>query len=149
MRSVLSACTTTQYQWLAVLWTAAILGGLSLPPSSLSPAQPILGFDKLIHAVLFGVFGLLWMRVLCPPETAEMWPSLRWRGGQLFGMGVLFAGGTEVYQHVIPVRRMSDPYDALADAVGLLIGILLYGLLIRYGYVQSAQSSTASASRES
>ena len=61
-------------------------------------------------------------------------------------MGVLFAGGTEVYQQIIPVRRMSDPYDALADAVGLLIGILLYGLLARYGY---AESSTASAPRES
>jgi uncharacterized membrane protein len=145
MRILFTAGTTTQYRWLAVLWTAAILGGLSLPPSSLSPAQTLLSFDKLIHAVLFGVFGLLWMRVLCPPDAAGE-ASLRWRGGQLLGMGVLFAGGTEVYQQIIPVRRMSDPYDALADAVGLLIGILLYGLLVRYG---DADSSTASASRES
>ena len=144
MRPSLSALTTTQYQWLAVLWTAAILGGLSLPPSSLSPVQTLLSFDKLIHAVLFGVFGLLWMRVLCPPDAAGA--ALRRRGGQLFAAGGLFAGGTEVYQHVIPVRRMSDPYDALADAVGLLIGILLYGLLVRYG---DTESSTASASRGS
>ena len=146
MRPSLSALTTTQYQWLAVFWTAAILGGLSLPPSSLSPVQTLLSFDKLIHAVLFGVFGLLWMRVLCPPAVAGRGTVLRWRGGPLLGVGVLFAGGTEVYQHVIPVRRMSDPYDALADAVGLLIGILLYGLLVRYG---DTESSTASASRGS
>ena len=144
MRSSFSTRMTTQYQWLAVLWTAAILAGLSLPPSSLAPAQAVLSFDKLIHAVLFGVFGLLWMRVLCPPAVAGA--ALRRRGGQLFAAGVLFAGGTEVYQHVIPVRRMSDPYDALADAVGLLIGILLYGLLVRYG---DTESSTASASRGS
>jgi len=49
----------------------------------------------------------------------------------------------------MPIRRMSDPYDALADAVGLLVGILLYGLLLRYGRVKSTQSSTASAPRES
>jgi hypothetical protein len=138
-----SAGTTTQYRWLAVLWTAAILGGLSLPPSSLSPAQTLLSFDKLIHAVLFGGFGLLWMRVLCPPEAAGNGASLRWRGGQLLGMGVLFAGGTEVYQQIMPVRRMGDPYDALADAVGLLVGILLYSLLVRYG---DAPSSADAAS---
>jgi VanZ family protein len=140
--NVLSALSTAQYRGLALLWTTAILVAFSLPASALSPARTVLAFDKLIHAVLFGVFGCLWMRALCPPDTEAMWTTLRRRGGQLFGVGVLFAGGTEVYQHLMPIRRLGDPYDALADGLGLLVGILIYGLLVRW---RRKQSSTASA----
>ena len=123
-----------------------ILAGFSLPASSLSPARTFLDFDKGIHAALFAVFGLLWMRALCPPDATEVWTALRRRGGQLLGTGVLFAGGTEVYQHLMPIRRMGDPYDALADGVGLLVGILLYGLFLRR---RGAQSPVPSASQDS
>jgi VanZ family protein len=133
--------STPQYRGLAVFWTAVILGAFSLPATTLSPVRTLLGVDKLIHAALFGIFGLLWMRVLCPPETERVWTTLRWRGGQLFGVGVLFAGGTEVYQHLMPIRRTGDPYDALADGAGLLVGILLYGLFLRQRARQSAAAS--------
>lgn len=144
--NVLSALSTSHYRWLALLWTAAILGAFSLPASTLSPARSLLDFDKLIHAALFGIFGVLWMRVLCPPGTETVWATLRRRGGQLFGAGVLFAGGTEVYQHVMPIRRMGDPYDALADGTGLLAGIFLYGVLL---HRRARRSSAASPPRDS
>jgi hypothetical protein len=39
----------------------------------------------------------------------------------VFRRGLLFAVGTEVYQHLLPVQRMADPYDVTADLLGLAL----------------------------
>jgi hypothetical protein len=123
--------STRHYRWLAVLWTIGIVVAFSLPPRSLSSVQPALSYDKLAHAVLFAVFASLWMRVLCPPEaTPSSWRLSRY-GLLLLVMGGIFAAGSELYQHVLPVRRTGDPYDFLADGVGLLLGIGLYAWGVR------------------
>jgi hypothetical protein len=125
--------STTHYRWLAVFWTGAIVLACSLPAASFAGVQPALGADKVVHVVLFAVFGGLWMRALCPPTPATTWGRVRRRGGRLLLVGVLFGVGSEVYQQVLPLRRMADPYDALADVLGLLFGILLYGAYVRWG----------------
>mgnify|MGYP006424787343 CR=1 FL=1 len=143
MRGI-SVLTTIHYRWLAGLWTVAILVGFSLPAASLSPVSAVLSFDKAIHFGLFAVFGGLWMRGLCPPGVRDGWARLRRRGVQLFVAGGLFAGGSEVYQHLMPIRRMPDPYDALANVTGLLVGILLSaGALARF---RARRSSAEEAS---
>ncbi|MFB6248175.1 MAG: VanZ family protein [Salinibacter sp.] len=123
--------STTHYRWLAVLWTGAIILACSLPAASFAGVQPGVGADKVVHVVLFAGFGGLWMRAFCPPDVG--WTRVRSRGGRLFLVGALFASGSEVYQQLLPLRRMADPYDALADVVGLLFGILLYGAYVRWG----------------
>jgi len=125
--------STTHYRWLAVLWTGAIVLAFSLPAASFDGVQPAVGADKVVHLVLFAVFGGLWMRALCPPDPGTNWARVRRRGGRLLLVGVLFGVGSEVYQWVLPLRRMADPYDALADVLGLLFGILLYGAYVRWG----------------
>ena len=131
--------STTQYRWLAVLWTGGIVIACSIPASSLSPIEPALSADKLIHFALFAVFGLLWMRAFCPPDAAA---SLRRHSLSLLGGGSLFAIGTEVYQHLLPIQRRGDPYDALADGGGLLVAVVVYALLVRSGdRSEPAQSS--------
>jgi hypothetical protein len=132
--------STTHYRWLALLWTGAIVLAFSLPPASFSGVQPAVGADKGVHAVLFAVFGGLWMRVLCPPTSAD-WARVRRRGGLLLLAGVLFGVGSEVYQQALPFRRVADPYDALADVVGLLFGILLYGAYLRWGTLREPSPS--------
>lgn len=129
------------YWWAAVLWTIGILVGCSIPPSTLSPVGPALSFDKLIHFGLFAVFGVLWMGVLCPLRGTT--GRRLWRQGAVLSLvGVLFAGGTEVYQHVLPIKRMGDPYDALADSVGVVAGVATYVMYTSYVDDQ-AQSSVA------
>ena len=120
------------YWRLAFLWTVGIVVGCSIPATSLSPIEPALSADKLVHVGLFVGFGLLWMRGLCPPSNTP--PALlRRRGLLLLGTGTLFAAGTEVYQHLLPVQRTGDPYDALADVGGLLVAVAAYVLVAHQG----------------
>lgn len=128
----LSFLSTAQYRWLAILWTAGILAALSLPPSSLSSVEPGLSYDKALHFVLFGVFGGLWMRALCPPEGADLGRRLRRHAVRSMTFGGLFAVMSEVYQWLLPTGRMAESYDVLADAVGLTAGILAYVLYVSY-----------------
>jgi hypothetical protein len=120
--------STPQYRWLAVLWTGGIVAACSIPATSLSTLGPALSADKAIHFGLFAIFGLLWMRALGPPGAS---PALRRRSLFLLGGGGLFAAGTEVYQHLMPLQRQGDPYDALANGAGLLAAVVAYALLVR------------------
>jgi hypothetical protein len=123
--------TPQQYRWMAVLWTGAIVVACSIPAPTLSPLGPALSADKAIHLGLFAVFGGLWMRALCPPSTGAAPAHLRRYGLRVLGWGGLFAVGTEVYQHVMPLQRMGDPYDALANGVGLVLSVVGYVVLVR------------------
>lgn len=135
--------STTHYQWLAVLWTLGILAACSIPATSLSPIRPALNADKLIHFGLFAIFGGLWMRVLCPPSGTGGSMSHRRMGVAVLLGGGLFAVGTEVYQHLMPIQRMGDPYDALANGSGLLLAVVGYIFYVRIRH-EANQSSTAS-----
>jgi len=117
--------STSHYRWLAGLWTLGIVVACSLPPASFSGVQPGLGVDKVVHFGLFAGFGALWMRALCPPGGSAREKNRR-RVVGLLVVGGVFAVGAELYQHVLPIRRMADPYDAIANGGGLLAGILVY-----------------------
>jgi VanZ family protein len=123
---LLSSIKTVHYRLLATLWTAGILLAMSIPTGDLSEIQPALGFDKVIHVILFAGFGLLWLRGLCPPGTEKLARCFRRRGGLFFVVGIMFAVGTEVYQYLLPIQRMADPYDVTADLVGFILAFVGY-----------------------
>lgn len=120
--------STRHYRWLAVLWTVGIVAACSIPAASLTPLGPALSADKTIHFGLFAVFGALWMRALDPPREGT---ALRQQALWVLGGGLFLAVGTEVYQHVLPLQRLGDPYDALANGAGLLVSVAGYRLLVR------------------
>ena len=95
---------------LAIGWTLAIVVGCSIPGHTI-PEFILFSQDKLIHLLIFAGFAVLWVRVY--PHAA--WAILAW--------GILFGIATELYQHWMPIGRSFDPLDALADTVGLLIGL--------------------------
>ncbi|PSQ78898.1 MAG: hypothetical protein BRD35_00205 [Bacteroidetes bacterium QH_7_62_13] len=128
----LSRLSTEHYRWLAGFWTIAIVAACSIPAASLSPLGPALSADKAIHAGLFAAFGTLWMRTVCPPRDES--PGLfRRQALRVLGAGALFAVGTEFYQHLLPLKRTADPYDALANGIGLLLSVITYGVFYRMG----------------
>jgi len=118
--------TTAHYRLLAMLWTAGIVLAMSVPTGDFARVRPEFGVDKIVHAVLFAGFALLWLRGLCPPDEEGFAACLRRRGGLFFVAGVLFAAGTEVYQYLIPVERMPDPYDVTADLIGFVVAFASY-----------------------
>lgn len=129
--NLLSSLKTIHYRAAALLWTIGIVVACLIPASTLSSVQPTVGLDKLVHVVLFAGFGGLWMRALCPPEVAaERTVLWRWTVG-VFVIGVGVAVGTEVLQQVAPIRRMGDPYDVLANLLGLSLAAGGYGYAVR------------------
>jgi len=122
---VLSSLRTVHYRLLAILWTVGILVALTLPAGSVPDTQAT-GLDKIIHAVLFAGFGGLWLRGLCPPGRSGLRACFRRRGGLFFVGGILFAVGTEVYQQWLPLHRVADPYDVMADLFGFAVAFVSY-----------------------
>ncbi len=105
---------------LAVLWTVAILIACSVPgPALPETPQLSLSIDKWIHVAMFIGFGGLWS--LAAPG----------RGWAVFAAGVAYAVGIELWQGALPIGRSPDPFDALADVVGLVAGVGLAALARR------------------
>lgn len=125
--SVLSSPSALHYRAAALCWTLGILAACLVPTSTLGSVSP-LGVDKLAHIVLFAGFGALWMRGLCPPGRTDR-AGFRRRVLGVVLAGVVFAGATEALQYLAPIRRVADPYDLLADLVGLASGVAAYGVL--------------------
>jgi VanZ family protein len=97
----------------AIGWTLAIFIGCSMPGDGLP--HDVNNNDKLIHISIFLLFGYLWRR-------------LDYRVVVVLLAGAVYGFLIEVWQGVMPINRSYDLYDALADAVGTLLGIGLADL---------------------
>ena len=94
---------------IAALWTLAVLAGCTIPGEALR-SMYIFTPDKLYHIAAFVGYALLWLRAGARPRT-------------VLATGLLFGVFIEVWQHTLPIGRSADPYDALADALGLVLGL--------------------------
>lgn len=112
----------TRAHLFAIVWTLGILAACSIPGKDL-PDLNLVSFDKVAHFIVFAGFGWLWMRALQGPGGR--------RTAYVVGFGLAYAALTEVYQGLLPFDRTPDPYDALANAFGLLTAVLLFRLLKR------------------
>jgi hypothetical protein len=103
----------------AILWTVVIMVLCWLPRAAIHELEDestwfkVPNFDKVVHAGIFVVFSLLWVRVWSSPRQ-RLWAIL---GG--FGLAVL----TELGQLVPAVGRDAEIADALTDCAGVLVGI--------------------------
>ena len=78
-----------------------------------APATPsIPDVDKLVHAAVFG--AVAWAAVRCGFPARLVAAAL-----------VAHAALSEVAQHLLLTQRSGDPLDALADTVGVLLGLAL------------------------
>ena len=134
---------TRHYLIAAAVWTMGIIAALTIPVPGLPKIDPSLTLDKVAHVVLFAGFAVFWMRALRPDDQGhetEQW-AVPWRQTLVVtGAGIAFAIGSEFYQMLLPFKRTADPYDALADIIGLVLGLSAY-LLYRYNMSVSEQAS--------
>jgi VanZ family protein len=98
--------------WLGLWWLAvAVVAVLSLVSPPELPSTPA-GSDKLGH--LLAYFVLMAAAVQLFPRRLH-----RWRvAGALVAMGMLL----ELLQGGLTATRMQDPWDALANTLGVLAG---------------------------
>jgi len=97
----------------APLWTLLIVGLCSIPGTEL-PDVPVLHLDKLVHLSLFAMFAVLWL--IRHPRVGLVYVAI---------FGAALAIVTEPYQGWLSLGRVPDPFDAVANLVGLAIGIAL------------------------
>ena len=107
-------------QLIAIGWTLLILVACTIPGKGL-PTVNIISFDKFVHFGIFAGFGWLWMWALRSPLTRRT----KW----VLVFGIAYAILTEIYQGLLPFEREPDPFDALANIVGLIVAVLLYRAL--------------------
>lgn len=115
--------TARRGRLLAVLWTLGIFVAVTVPASSVPDTPPDIGFDKIVHLVMFAGFGALWMRALgAGSDTEGTWP-LRRCLLVVGGTGLALAVGTEWVQHAFLPTRDGNIYDTIANMIGLVAGI--------------------------
>jgi VanZ family protein len=81
----------------------------------------ILFFDKVIHLVEFMLLGLF----LSFGYFMSLKSSLIMKAVITICTGIILGGLDEFHQYFIP-RRSIEFFDVIADATGILIGLLLY-----------------------
>ncbi len=108
---------------LAVLWTILILVLCWTPPAMIPVNEGTeslthkLHLDKFLHAGVFTVFTVLWMRTRPAGRTMYLWVLLA---------GTALAAITEIVQNLPIVNREGDFQDAMADFAGVLLGFPLF-----------------------
>lgn len=96
---------------LSIGWALFILALCSIPGTSV-PDLTLFSFDKLGHFGMFFIGAVLWLRA---------WPE---QLGRVFAFGLAFSVGTELFQGLAPfLGRSADPFDVIADVIGLVAGL--------------------------
>ena len=70
--------------------------------------------DKIVHAVEYGILGILFVRAIAHTYPKESW-LLLW--ATTFFFVALYAMSDEFHQSFVP-GRSTDVYDWMADALG-------------------------------
>jgi hypothetical protein len=104
---------------LVLCWTPDIYLPVKEEPAYLRLIIPI-RLDKIVHAGIFLVFAVLWLRGLGG--------QTRWFPWVLAG-GVALAAISELGQNLPIVHRDGEFEDAVADVVGLVLGFPVFFLL--------------------
>jgi VanZ family protein len=99
-------------KYTAIIWTVIIFVLCTLPSEKLPSEQPN---DKLSHFIAFAGFSFFWLFHVSKPILIMIIAAL-------YGIAI------EFWQAILPVsfHRAFDWYDALADAVGGVIGCSIY-----------------------
>lgn len=124
------------YQFPALAWAAVIFFASSIPGPQF-PKLAHLVSDKIIHAVIYFVFGLLIYRAFAPRENPD---EFVWRR-VIFSVAlvVIYGVSDEFHQGFVP-GRTKDILDASADAIGGLVSAVVVYLVSRRKAGKSAGS---------
>lgn len=107
-----------QARSIAIVWTLLIFVGCLMPAREI-PKVDVPLIDKWTHFVLFGVFSFLWLCV--KPESGFKQLLVLLLISIFLGCLIEYLQGT-----FTSLGRSPEMMDAVADAVGGLLGIVLF-----------------------
>ena len=123
---------------LMALALMALLFYLSHQPSLHTPSL-FTGQDKLAHATVYGLLGVLLLGAL--PQSAGRYS---WRQITVSALiASLYGMSDELHQSFVP-GRSAEVGDWLADSAGALIAVVLFAWLVRRRLLFSAVTGTPS-----
>lgn len=104
------------YIWAAIIFAACLIPGRDVPSLS------IFQYDKLLH---FAIFALLAFLILLQMKRRR--PRLLKEGLYTLLAGIAYGYFVEIMQGSgITEGRAFDHYDAMADGIGALLGVLIF-----------------------
>ena len=106
------SCWRARWPVLFVLYAALISGLSHIPLPTSGDAAVFPGADKLVHIVEFALLALL------------AWKAFRRRLLPALLACIAFAAADELHQALVPAR-VASPFDAAADVLGAMLGLLL------------------------
>lgn len=109
-----------KYHLPPIIWGLIIFLFSSIPSDKI-PTLQIWGFDKIVHLIIFFVFGLLIYRSLYFSKSKVY----SFRKIALISISIVFLFGVfdELYQSLIP-GRTTDVFDLIADVTGGILSII-------------------------
>ena len=108
----------------AFFWALLIFVIIAVPGTYVPKAQGIwelLSWDKAIHIILFAPLSFLLASGIY--RNYKQKRNAFWIA---FAFGIVYAISTELLQYYIISGRNGNRYDAIADMVGVLLGLLLF-----------------------
>lgn len=109
-------------KYATIIVSALIITIVLVPGPNLPDMPSFVGFDKLVHIGLFGLWAL---------AVRYDFNSANFNFFTAFIAGVCFSIFTEILQLFVEGRSF-DLYDMVADAIGLIAGLLVSGFLLRF-----------------
>ncbi len=113
----------------AIVWTIVIFFIIAIPGSSIpeSPLFLIPHFDKIIHAAIYLLLGLLLTYGFAKQRDKKFFNRNKYTLAIVFC--VLYGILTELIQHFYISGRSGELADVIANISGSLAGVLLYYLM--------------------
>lgn len=102
-------------RYVAVIYGLIVLAISSIPGDALPDVPDVWGIDKFVHLILYAGLGFLMLRGF-DPEARRIW--------LIVCFSVAYGLLDEAHQWLIPGRTPSL-LDALADALGSVVGVLI------------------------
>lgn len=108
-----------------IIWAAIIFTLYSLPSSVIKydPSWDFFRLDKLVHFSLFFVWTII-LSVLFVKQSNVFFQKYHSIIATIFSL--IYGGVLEFFQEDWFPSRSSDPWDMVANAVGALLGLILF-----------------------
>jgi VanZ family protein len=114
-------------RWVVFLWALLILVIMGIPGNYFPQTTPFIKLfspDKIIHLCLFAPFSFFLLNSFTDRHSSQ---NIFSRHNVLtFILGTVYAFLTELLQFFVFVGRNGNYVDAIADIIGVIIGIVFF-----------------------